>query len=275
MFVFTRTRDMPKRVGRVRAMGDLELAGRVALVSGGGRGIGRGISEELARAGATVAVVYHRDEAAAAETVQAIETAGGSATAHQAAVESFDDCQRLCLEVNAAHGVVGILVSNAGIASKGRSVAKTEPDEMARLFGIHVMGAFHLAHLLAPPMRNLPRGDIVMVSSVAARMNAGGGAPYNVAKSALDSLAFTLAKEEQRHGTHVNIVAPGLVESEMGRRLVKASGVEDIHSLDAVSPFGRVCSPSDVARVVLFLVSGLGGYVTGQRVEVDGGGMTR
>jgi 3-oxoacyl-[acyl-carrier protein] reductase len=256
-------------------MGDEPLSGRVALVSGGGRGIGRGISEALARAGATVAVVYHRDDVAAAETVAAITAVGGTATAHAAAVESFDDCQHLRDDVLSAHGAVDIVVSNAGIASKGRSVVKTEPDEMARLFGIHVMGAFHLAHLFVPQMRERPRGDVIMVSSVATRFNASHGAPYNVAKSALESLAFTLAKEEQRHGIHVNVVAPGLVVSEMGRRLVKATGVEDITTLDGLSPFGHVCTPEDVARVVLFLVSGLSGYVTGQRVEVDGGGMLR
>ncbi|HVB91555.1 MAG TPA: SDR family oxidoreductase [Acidimicrobiales bacterium] len=256
-------------------MVDRQLAGRVALVSGGGRGIGRGISEELGAAGASVAVVFHRDTEAAEETVAAITRAGGSATAHQAAVQSFEDCQRLREEVLAAHGAVDILVSNAGIASKGRSIAKTEPEEMERLFAIHVMGSFHLAHLFVPQMRERPRGDVVMVSSVATAMNAAGGGPYNVAKSALESLAFTLAREEQRHGIHVNVVAPGLVVSEMGRRLVRATGVEDIHSLDELSPFGRVCQPVDVARVVLFLVSEGSGYVTGQRVQVDGGGMGR
>ena len=126
---------------------------------------------------------------------------------------------------------------------------------MTRLFAIHAMGAFHLAHLFVPQMRERPRGDVVVISSVATRLDAGGGAPYNVAKAALESLAFTLAKEEQRHGIHVNVVAPGLVVSEMGRRLVKAGGVEDISTLDALSPFGHVCTPADVARVVHFLVS--------------------
>jgi NAD(P)-dependent dehydrogenase (short-subunit alcohol dehydrogenase family) len=249
------------------------LVGRVALVSGGGRGIGRGISEELAANGARVAVVFHRDEAAAQDAVETIIARGGIATAHQAAVESFAHCQRLRDDVLAAHEFVDLVVSNAGIASKGRSIVKTEPAEMERLFGIHVMGSFHLAHLFVPQMRERARGDIVMVSSAATSLQAAGGAPYNVAKSGLESLAFTLAKEEQRHGIHVNVVAPGLVVSEMGRRLVKSSGVEDITSLDAVSPFGHVCQPEDVARVVLFLVSELGGYVTGQRVQVDGGGM--
>jgi 3-oxoacyl-[acyl-carrier protein] reductase len=252
-----------------------ELAGRVALVSGGGRGVGRGISEELGAAGATVAVVYHRDLEAAEETTKAITRAGGVATVHRAAVESMEECRRACDEVLSTHGGVDILVSNVGIASLGRPVAETEPEEMERLFGIHVMGAFHLVQLLVPQMRKRPRGDVIMVSSVNASANPGRGAPYNVAKAALESLAFTLAKEEVRHGIHVNVVAPGLVVSEMGRRLVKAAGVEDIHSLDAAAPFGHVCVPADVGRVVRFLVSDGAGYVTGQRLAVDGGGPQR
>ncbi len=256
-------------------MPERELTGRVALVTGGGRGLGQGISEELAAAGAIVAIIYHRDAHAAKETAQAIGDAGGTATVHQAAVESFDDCTRVCDEVLVAHGAVDILVSNAGVASRGRSVASTEPAEMERLFAIHVMGAFHLAHLLVRQMRDRPRGDVVMVSSINATANPPSGAPYNAAKAALESLAFTLAKEEMRHGTHVNVVAPGLIVSEMGRRLVKAGGVEDIHSLDASFPFGHVCEPVDVARVVRFLVSDGAGYLTGQRVVVDGGGPRR
>jgi NAD(P)-dependent dehydrogenase (short-subunit alcohol dehydrogenase family) len=93
-----------------------------------------------------------------------------------------------------------------------------------------------------------------------------------MAKAALEALALTLAKEERRHGIHVNVVAPGLVVTEMGRRLVKAMGVEDIGSLDAGAPFGRVCRPEDVAGVVRFLCSDAAGYLTGQVIAVDGGG---
>ena len=256
-------------------MTGMDLAGRVALVSGGGRGVGRGISEELAGAGATVAIVYHRHAEAAEETAKAIANAGGTATIHRAAVESREQCQLLRDEVLGAHGVVDIVVSNAGIASRGGTVADTDPTEMERLFGIHVMGAFHLSQLFVPLMRDRPRGDVVMVSSVNAQRNPARGAPYNVAKAALESLAFTLAKEEVRHGIHVNVVAPGLVVSEMGRRLVKAGGVEEIHTLDPAFPFGHVCVPADVGRVVRFLVSEGAGYVSGQRIDVDGGGPTR
>ena len=113
-----------------------------------------------------------------------------------------------------------------------------------------------------------------MISSAATRFMSGHGAPYNMAKAALEALALTLAKEERPHGIRVNVVAPGLVETEMGRRLVKgALGVQDIRTLDESSPFGRVCQPEDVAAVVRFLVSEPAGYVSGQVVYVDGGGL--
>ena len=137
----------------------------------------------------------------------------------------------------------------------------------------HVYGAYQLCGALLPGMRSRPRGDVVMISSVAAKQFAARTSPYTMAKVALEALALTLAKEERNNGIHVNVVAPGLVDTEMGRRLVKGMmGVEDISTLDASSPFGRVCRPEDIADVVRFLVSPAAGYVTGQIVTVDGGG---
>jgi NAD(P)-dependent dehydrogenase (short-subunit alcohol dehydrogenase family) len=249
-----------------------QLEGRVALVTGGGRGIGRGISELLAAEGAAVAVNYRRDERAALDTVDAIEAAGGRARAYQASVDDEAQDQAMVDAVTGELGPVDILVNNGGIASRGASVADTEPAEVSRVVATHAIGPHHLCRLVLPGMRTRPRGDIVMVSSVATRHYAGNGAPYNMGKAALEALAFTLAKEERAYGIHVNVVAPGLVETDMGVRLAKAMGSPDIRALDQVSPFGHVCQPLDVARVVLWLCSEGSGYVTGQRIECDGGG---
>jgi 3-oxoacyl-[acyl-carrier protein] reductase len=259
-------------------MGQVE--GRVAVVTGGGRGIGRGISELLAAEGATVAVNYRRDGEAAMETVAAIEGAGGSARAYQASVDDADACASLVGAVVSDFGGIDILVCNAGIASRGRAVADTDPAEMTRVVTTHALGPHHLCRLALPSMRERAatkgRGDIVMISSVATSHHAANGAPYNMGKAAMEALAYTLAKEERPNFIHVNVVAPGLVETDMGVRLARAvtgqREMEDLRALDATSPFGRVCQPLDVANVVLWLCSDGAGYVTGQRIECNGGG---
>ena len=250
----------------------MTLDGRVALVSGGGRGIGRVISLGLAADGAAVAVNFRRDEESARATVDEINTAGGRAAAFAASIDRYEDDEKMVAEVREQLGPVDLLVNNAGIGSRGLTVADTDPAEPEKLWRTHVFGAWALSKLVLPDMRRAERGDIVMISSAATEYMAPFSAPYNMAKSALEALAVTLAKEERGNGIHVNIVAPVLVDTEMGRRLVKgAQGVEDIHSLDARSPFGHVCSPDEVARVVRFVVSDAAAYVTGQRIGVDGG----
>jgi NAD(P)-dependent dehydrogenase (short-subunit alcohol dehydrogenase family) len=250
------------------------LQGRVALVTGGGRGIGKAISLGLAEDGADIAVNYRRDAEAAAETVREIEALGRRAVAFQASVDSLEDDERMVAEVLADLGSIDILVNNAGIASRGKTVADTDPGEVERLLASHAVGPHHLCRLALPSMRTRTRGDVIFISSVATDHHAANGGPYNMAKAAMEALASTLAKEERRHGIHVNVVAPGLVETEMGRRLVGAAGVTDIRSLDATMPFGRVCQPEDVAGAVRYLVSDAASYVTDQRVRVHGGGQS-
>ena len=248
----------------------MTLNGRNALVTGGGRGIGRAISLALAEDGADVAVNYRRDKDAAEEVVAEIQAMGRRAVAVCGSVDVLDDVRAVADASIAALGPIDILVNNAGIASRGNTVAKTDPEEVERVIRTHAIGPHWLCGLIIPGMRTRPRGDIVFISSAATRGNAAASAPYNMGKQAMESLAFTLAKEERSKGIHVNIVAPGLVKTEMGKRLMNAFG-QDIEAMDPASPYGRVCRPEDVANVVRWLVSDGAGYVNGERIYVDAG----
>ncbi|MEV5574606.1 SDR family oxidoreductase [Spirillospora sp. NPDC052269] len=248
------------------------LAERVALVTGGSRGIGRAIALALAEDGATVAVAYRRDEDAARKTVAAIAELGVESRAYQASVDVPEDCERLAADIVSDFGRLDILVHSAGIASRGDSVADTDPAEVVRLMNVHAIGPHRLTQRLLPLLRAADRADVIFVSSVITGIHPPFSAPYAMGKAAMEALAHTLAKEERAHGMHVNIVAPGLVDTEMGQRLVRATmGVEDIRRQDAMSPYGHVCSPEEVAGVCRFLVSDAASYVTDQRVVVDGG----
>ena len=250
----------------------MDQAGRVAFVTGGGRGIGKAIALGLAEDGADIAINYRKNDDAAAETVAEIEKLGRRAIAYSASIDDLAACELMVTQVLNDFGAVDILVNNAGIASRGQTVADTEPAEMERVWRTHALGAWMLSKLVLPSMRTRPRGDIVMISSAAVVYMAANSAPYNMAKAGLEALAWTLAKEERRNGIHVNVVAPGLVDTEMGRRMVKgAMGVDDIHTMDERSPFGHVCSPEEVADAVRFVVSEHASYLTGQRIGVDGG----
>jgi NAD(P)-dependent dehydrogenase (short-subunit alcohol dehydrogenase family) len=229
----------------------------------------------LADAGASVAVNYRRDEQAAAATVADIVGAGGRARSYQASVDVWDDDVAMVEAVSTELGPVDILVNNGGVASRGLSVADTEPAELERVVRTHAIGPHFLCKLIVPAMRARPRGDVIMISSVATTQMTGWGAPYNMGKAALEALALTLAKEEATNGIRVNIVAPGLVATEMGDRLTRATtGAASAADLDRAVALGRVCRPEDVARAVLFLVSDDAQLVTGQRLAIDGGGFT-
>ena len=250
----------------------MSLNGRVALVTGGGRGIGKAISLALAADGATIAVNYRRDEDAAKETVAEIEKLGSKAKAYSASVEDWDQDVAMVEQVLKDFGHIDILINNAGIASRGLGVADTDPAEMERVVRTHAFGPHYLSKLVLPSMRQQARGDIIMISSVAARGLGPNGAPYNMGKAAMEALAMGLFKEERRYGIRVNVVRPGLTETEMGSRLARATqGIQSMRDIDARSPFGRVAKPEDIAKVVAFLVSDDAFYVTGQTIEVDGG----
>ena len=249
----------------------MSLSGKIAIVTGGNRGIGKGIALGLAEDGADIAVNFRKNEDEANATVAAIEKLGVRAIAYQAPVDDYEAVREMVANVASDFGQIDILVNNAGIASRGLSVANTEPAEFERVVRTHTFGTFYATHEVIPHLRERPRGDIIMISSAATRRWMANGAPYNVGKAGIEAIAYGVAKEELPNNIRVNVVAPGIVESDMGNRLMKATrGVDDPRDLDASMPFGHVCQPEDVANVVRYLVSDLNSYVTGERIYVDG-----
>jgi 3-oxoacyl-[acyl-carrier protein] reductase len=244
----------------------------VAVVSGAGRGIGRALASRLATDRFDVAGTWNRDEKAADETKSRIEDLGRRCLMYRSDVSDPGATASLVEQVASDFGQVDAVVHNAGIASRGRFVSDTEPAEIQRVLAVHALGAVYLCSGLAPILRKSTRGSIVLISSVATSNPSPGGAPYMMGKAALEALAQTLGLEERTHGTRVNVVAPGLVATDMGDRLARAlTGADDAASLDAAMPFGRVTRPGDVADLVSFLVSNAAAQVTGQRIEIHGG----
>ena len=248
----------------------MRLSGKVALITGGDRGIGRGIALALAGEGADIAFNYRRDAESAKSTVDEIVTMGRRVLSVQADVTDYAQVKATVMKAVETFGKLDILVNNAGIASRGRFVADTEAEEMERLFKIHVMGAFYFIKEALPVLRQQKRGDIINISSVSPFSCQAGHAPYAVAKAGLNALSSVLAKEELGRNIRVNTIACGLVETDMGTRLIKGVTGMDIKDLEKNLPFGRVCRPEDVGNLCVFLCSEEGGYISGHPIFLDG-----
>jgi NAD(P)-dependent dehydrogenase (short-subunit alcohol dehydrogenase family) len=249
------------------------LSGRVALVTGGSRGVGRAIAVRLAADGATVVINYRNDHIAAAEVTDEITKVGGLAFAYRASVSDADEVAGMLAKISDMVGPIDLFVSNAGIASRGNDIHSTALKEFHDQLSVHALGPISLLQNLLPDMRSADRGDIIMISSSLTDLTPACGAPYTMAKTAMEAAMRTLAREERSHGIRVNIVAPGVVATDMGERLISAStGGKSVEQIDAAYPFGHVCRPEDVAGVVTFLASANASYITGQRIVVDGGG---
>ena len=208
-------------------MQTLPLSGRIALVTGASRGIGRGIALALARAGADIAVNFRRDERAATEVVNEIVAMGRSARAYHASVDDYVACAAMIEAVVADFGGLSILINNAGIASRGQSVADTDPAEMERVVRIHAFGPHYMSKLAIPHLRKNARSDIVMISSVATLTHSANGAPYNMGKAATEALALTLAKEEGKE----NVETAARIAAAAASIVIEARGAESLGRL--------------------------------------------
>ena len=259
-----------------------KLAGRVALVTGGTRGIGAAIARSLASQGATVAVGYNRGLSSAqqfvADLTQTTTLHGASASAHRGNVGSAADCRRTITEVIETHGRLDILVNNAGI-TMDRTVAKMSDEEWYTVLVVNLSGAFFMSQAALAHMLQRGTGRIVNVSSFVAETGNIGQANYTASKSGLFGLTKTLAKEaayqlaksgkrsDEGIGITVNTVTPGLIATEM------TAAIPDkvMANMTAQIPVGRAGHPDEVARVVHFLAADASSYITGQVWGVNGG----
>jgi len=244
-----------------------KLDGRAALVTGGSRGIGRGIALAFAREGASVAINYRRDEAAARATVEEIERLGCRAIALQADVAEWLQVERMASEAVAALGALDIVVANSGVASRTQSVWDMDIDHWHRVIAVDLHGAFYTCKATAKGLVDRRRGSIILVSSIGADVCGPLGAPYYVAKAAVNALTKSLAKECAPAGVRVNCIAPGLIETDMGSRMIKHYGDAILSGI----PLGRPGQPEDVGHAAVYLASDDSSFVTGKILRVDGG----
>jgi NAD(P)-dependent dehydrogenase (short-subunit alcohol dehydrogenase family) len=245
-------------------MGKLE--GRAALVTGGGRGIGRGIVLEFARQGADIAINFHRSRDAAEETAREVRALGRRAELFHADVSERDQVEAMLRDVSAAFGRLDIAVANAGVASRFATVADLDPGEWRRVLATDLDGAFWTARAAVPYLL-ASKGTMLFISSVGADFAAAGGAAYHVAKAGVNALTKVLAKEVAGAGVRVNCIAPGLVRSDMGERLLRFHGDAVLHGI----PLGRAGELEDIGRAAVFLASDDAGWITGKILRVDGG----
>ncbi len=244
-----------------------DFQGKVALVTGASRGIGRAVAVTLAKGGASVALNYAGNEAAAAEALKLVQEAG----APRAQLFKFDvgdpaACNAAVEELVGAWGGLHVLVNNAGIALD-QLVMRIKDEDWSRQLQVNLTGAFNLTRAVARPMMKQRGGAIVNVTSVVAEMGNPGQSAYAATKAGLIGLTKSVARELASRGVRVNAVAPGYVDTDMTQALPEAARTK----LQELIPLARIGSAQEMADAVAFLASDRASYVTGEVLRVNGG----
>jgi 3-oxoacyl-[acyl-carrier protein] reductase len=244
------------------------LEGRIALVTGGSRGIGRAICEALARRGATVIINYASREDAARETAAACEAAGGKAALSRFDVSNATEVTEAIKAIGKDHGGLDILINNAGIAINGL-VMRFKDEQWDRVQDVNLSGAFYCVRAASMLLlKAKDKGRIVNVTSVVGESGNGGQSAYAASKAGLIGLTKSLAHELASRGVTVNAVSPGFIDTDMTAEHLPA---DQRAKLVEKIPLGRIGSAADVAEAVAFLCGPEAGYITGQVLRVNGG----
>lgn len=242
------------------------LTGKVALVTGASRGIGRAIALTLAEAGADVAINYSGNEAKAMEVVAEVEKLGRKAIAIKANVANAQEVEDMVNQVLDSFGKLDILVNNAGI-TRDNLIMRMKEEDWDAVIDTNLKGVFNCIKAVTRPMMKQRSGRIINISSVVAVAGNPGQANYTAAKAGVIGLTKTTAKELASRGITVNAIAPGFIETDMTDVLSENVRSEMMKAI----PLGRLGKPEDVAKAVRFLASPDADYITGQLLHVDGG----
>ena len=244
----------------------MSLDGKITLVTGASRGIGRAIAMELAAKGAFVIVNYNGSEAAAAETVQAIEAAGGKAAAWQCNVADYAACEQMVNGVLEQYKRIDILVNNAGI-TRDNLLMKMSEAEFDAVLDTNLKGTFHTMRFVSRQMLKQRSGRIINLASVVGVVGNAGQTNYAASKAGVIGMTKTAAKELAARGITVNAIAPGFIETDMTGKLSEKIREQ----MSAQIPLGHFGKPEHVAKAAAFLASDDAAYITGQVLNVDGG----
>jgi 3-oxoacyl-[acyl-carrier protein] reductase len=242
------------------------LEGRVALVTGGSRGIGRAIALDLAAAGAKVGVGFNSDPGAAGETVRLLHGLGGEAVAIRASVADEAAVRAMCREVKTRFGRLDVLVNNAGITEDGFALMMST-KKWEKVLSVNLTGSFLCSREAMSLMASAKTGCVVNIASVSGFSPPPGQANYAAAKGGVIALTKALAREGAQYNIRVNAVAPGFIETDMTRNLAGTGLRRFVENI----PLGRVGRPEEVAKVVTFLATDDASYINGQVIVVDGG----
>ena len=239
---------------------------RVALVTGGTRGIGRAITDRLTRSGVTVAAVFARDVAAADEVRDDAARCGATVTLHQADVGQPTSCQALVAEVLDRHGRLDYLVNNAGMVTEQR-LGDVSAEDWHRQLAVNLSAAFFLSQAVLPHMAERRFGRVVNIGSITALMGSPVQIAYSAAKGGIVGLTRSTARAVARKGVTVNCVIPGSFDTDMSAELAYT----DRGTVTSMIPVGRWGRPEELAHAVTYLLDDLASYVTGAVLTVDGG----